>query len=60
MSLDAALEANAQLAERGQPGVRPRHHPPVRPESIIAFDATTVSVLPSHLAYRHRTKPLAR
>lgn len=39
MSLDATLEADAQLAEGSQPGVRALDHPAVAAESVIALDA---------------------
>lgn len=39
MNVDAALKANTQLAEGGQPGVRSLDHPAMTPEPVVAFDA---------------------
>ena len=39
MSLGTALEADAQLAEGCQPGVRALHNPAVTAQTVIAFDA---------------------
>lgn len=38
MSLDGALEPDAQLAEGGQPSVCSFDHPAVAPQPVIAFD----------------------
>lgn len=39
MSLGAAFEADAQLAEGCQPGVRSLHHPAMAPQPVVALDA---------------------
>ena len=39
MSLGAAFEADAQLAEGCQPGVRSLHHPAMAPQPVVARDA---------------------
>ncbi len=40
MDIEATLEANAQLAERGKPGMRALHNPAMFAEVVFLLDAT--------------------
>ncbi|GLZ23281.1 hypothetical protein Bpla01_68090 [Burkholderia plantarii] len=41
MNIEAALEANPELSESGEPGKRAFDHPTMPPKAIATFDATT-------------------
>ncbi|GLZ23176.1 hypothetical protein Bpla01_67040 [Burkholderia plantarii] len=41
MNIEAALEANPELSESGEPGMRAFDHPTMPPKAIATFDTTT-------------------